>query len=127
VNASEAAGNKKGFRVYSSNGVLHILPKTGALLDSSITLAVKQGSLGELVARVIQLVNQRTGKKVLVGVAPGNMFRMAQLTAFDATNERAGDVLVRAMQTAAPSSKLSWQLLFDYTRDTYYLSIQIVE
>jgi hypothetical protein len=127
LEASEAAGNNKQFRVQSRDGVFHVLPKTGALLDTPLTFPAKDSALAEVVSGVVQLVGQSTGRKILVGAAPINLLRSAQLTGFGATNERAGDVLVRAMQTAAPGFKLSWQLLFDYARDTYYLSIQLVD
>lgn len=126
LRAGRAAGNTKEFRVISGKEVLHVVPASNAVLNSPVSLPSGDRTLGQMVSAILQQVSAETGEKVTVGAVPVNLFRQGKLPKFSADRESARDVLVRGFSLGAPTVKLSWQLLFDYSTETYYFSVSIV-
>jgi hypothetical protein len=126
LTASEAAGNTKSFRVVGGGGMLHIVPAKGGPFDASISIPEEPRTLEKFVSAVLQTVTEKTGERAVLATGPLNLLRAQMPAAVGANNERARDVLARGLRVATPSRKLSWQLLYDFSRHRYYLSLQFV-
>ena len=116
---SRTAGNTGDFRVERTAGGYHVVPvamkgKSGVMepyaspLDTSITVPHREERAFEAMTRLSQAITGRSGVTVWEGMIPTNLFLQRRLDV-GAENERARDVLWRALQSMSPS--LSWQLL----------------
>lgn len=118
VTRSRRAGNIGDFRVESAVNGYHVVPvqakdRKGAEepyespLESRITMESRDESAYAMISRFIDVVSQTSGQPVEAGVIPPRLHSI-RATA-DAQNDRARDVLWRALQSINPA--LSWQLL----------------
>jgi hypothetical protein len=133
---SNAAGNTGDFRVQRVSGGYHIVPvamvgKSGAMepyaspLESRITLTSQPEDGLEMMVRLTRAVSEQSGITVSSGVMPMNLMSRARLSV-SAKNERARDVLWRALQSISPN--LSYELLCGAgERGTCGLSIHPVQ
>jgi hypothetical protein len=116
----ETGGNAGGFRLVEGNGAFHVLPKINGVLDAPVTLGPGKRTLATLIAEMLASLSQTTGQTVLLATGPVNVLQQTSVD-IAASNERAGDVLSRAL--FASGRKLSWQLLYDFGPKRYYLNI----
>lgn len=116
---SNAAGNAGEFRVDWDPDGYHVVPvaikgKSGAMepyaspLDTRITLPNREETGLEMMFRMVKVITTRSGFTVKVGTIPMNRLNQARVTV-DAQNDRAREVLWRALQSISPD--LSWRLL----------------
>jgi hypothetical protein len=110
------------FQVIADEATLHVVPKTGSVLDVPITLTVETRPLWDVVATTLNLTAKASGQTVGLGSAPTNFFQ--RLVRVEAHHEPARIVLDRAL--LASGRKLSWRLFYDAGMAQYYLSIHFV-
>lgn len=125
VEEYQRSGHPGSYRVFLSTNVLHVLPRSEALLDTPITMSMVDRTLGDTIDTIVRLVQDVNGESVGVN-GPINLLRQRHAIV-GATNERAGDVLARCLIAAAPDRKISWRLLYDFSTHSYGLNIHFVD
>lgn len=115
------SGNGDEFELRRTGAVFHVVPTVSSdaigirtsrqsRLDVRVTVPQGERSVMALLQMIIAQVREQTGVHVTLGIVPQNA--LAQKTVrFSATNERAQDVLVRALATM--EANLSWRLQCD--------------
>ena len=111
------------FRVLRADGAFHVVPDDKSLLDARVTLNLADRPLAEAIGTVMQQVSSPTGEAVKFGTVPANL--MMKTLTIHATNERADDVLIRALMSTGRT--LSWRLLYDFGYQAFYLNIHLVK
>lgn len=96
-----------------------------SILDTPITVTAQKRNGVELVNAICAAISEASGTRVLLGGAPANLFVRYQ-TESGAKDQRARDFLTNELDRIARSAKLTWQLLYDAVRKTYYLNIRLV-
>lgn len=118
VTRSRRAGNIGDFRVELAVNGYHVVPVQAknpkgveepyeSPLESRITMEPRDESAYAMISRLIDVVSQASGQPVEAGVMPPRLHSIRATV--DARNDRARDVLWRALQSINPA--LSWQLL----------------
>jgi hypothetical protein len=118
VARSRRAGNIGDFRVESAVNGYHVVPaqaknRTGveepyeSPLESRITMESRDESAFAMISRFIDAVSEASGQPLEAGVMPPRLHSIP--VSVDARNDKARDVLWRALQSINPA--LSWQLL----------------
>ena len=118
VARSRRIGNIGDFRVESTVNGYHVVPvqaknRNGveepyeSPLESRITMESRDESAADMIRRFVGVVSQASGQPLVEGLMPGR-FHGIRVTV-DAQNDRARDVLWRALQSV--NAGLSWQLL----------------
>ena len=118
---SRGVDNTGDFRIDWVPGGYHVVPvalkgESGVMepyaspLETRITLPYQQEDGLEMMLRVAYAVTKTSGRAVNPGTMPMSGLGRAKV-AVGAQNERARDVLWRALQSISP--RLSWQLLCD--------------
>ena len=119
VTRSRRAGNIGDFRVESAVNGYHVVPVQAknregveepydSPLESRITMASRDESAYATIHRFIDVVAKASGQPVEAGLMPTNRLMQTRVT-IDGRNDKARDVLWRALQSIGP--ELSWQLL----------------
>lgn len=115
---SRRAANIGDFRVETAANGYHVVPVQAknhkgveepyeSPLESRITMESRDESAAGMIRRFLDVVSQASGQPVEEGLMPGRL-RTMRVTV-DARNDKARDVLWRALQSINPG--LSWQLL----------------
>jgi hypothetical protein len=118
VDRSRRAGNIGDFQVESALNGYHVVPVQArnrqgveepyqSPLESRITIESRDESAAGMIRRLLDVVSQVSGQTVEEGLMPGRLNAMR--VTVDAQNDKARDVLWRALQSINP--ELSWQLL----------------
>ena len=118
VARSRRAGNIGDFRVESTVNGYHVVPvqaknRNGveepyeSPLETRITMHSRDESAAEMIRRFVGIVSKASRQPLEEGLMPGQFHRIR--VTVDAQNDRARDVLWRALQSINPG--LSWQLL----------------
>jgi hypothetical protein len=123
LDAYERTNEAGVFRVAFDEPMFHVSPATGAPLDAAISIPAGTRSLDETVRIIRAAAAASTRARINLGTAPTNLMLQARVT-LEATNEPARDVLARGLMLTG--RKLSWQLLYDFGYDAYYLNIHTV-
>jgi hypothetical protein len=119
----ESSGSGPGaFRLISDNTALHVVPRSGSVLDVPVTIAPGTRPIIELVAMTMEQVGQAIGLKVGIATLPTNLLKRP--VTLEARQEPARVVLSRALLASGRS--LSWRLFYDVTMGQYYLGIHFV-
>ena len=131
---SRAAGNTGDYRAERVDGGYHVVPiaargKSGAmeayqsLLATPISMPARDESALEMISRLVETIAAASGRKLGPGMIPVNRFHQTRVRV-EARNERARDVLWRALQSI--DRQLSWQLLCGVGEDGCALNIHPV-
>lgn len=118
VTRSRRAGNIGDFQVEPAVNGYHVVPVQAknrkgveepyqSPLESRITMDSRDESAYAMISRLIDVVSQASGQPVEAGLIPPHLLRVGATV--DARNDKARDVLWRALQSINPG--LSWQLL----------------
>lgn len=118
VASSRRADNIGHFSVQSTVNGYHVVPVQGknrigieelyeSPLDSRITMASRDESAADMIRRFLEVVSKASGQTVEEGLMPGRLHTIR--VTVDAQNDKARDVLWRALQSINPG--LSWQML----------------
>ena len=118
VARSRRADNIGDFSVQSTVNGYHVVPvqaknRNGieepyeSPLDSRITMESRDESAADMIRRFLEVVSKASGQTVEEGLMPGRLHTIR--VTVDAQNDRARDVLWRALQSINPG--LSWQML----------------
>jgi len=110
------------FHIRASDGVLHVAP-TNALLDHPITVQSENVPLLQVGRLILDQVSASTHQSIKVGTIPLNIMKTP--VTVRAKNERAADVLVRALSMSR--QRLSWRLLYDYGYQSFYFNVHVVK
>jgi hypothetical protein len=116
---SVAVGNTGEFRIHRVPGGYHVVPvaskgKSGVMepdpspLDARVTLPYREEDGLEMISRLAHAITTSSGRTVTPGTMPMSGLARTRVTV-GSQNERARDVLWRALQSISP--RLSWQLL----------------
>ena len=118
VTRSRQAGNIGDFQVEPAVNGYHVVPvqartvkgveeRYESPLESRITMEPRDESAYEMVSRFVDVVSKASGQPVEPGLMPPRLHTIG--VTVDARNDKARDVLWRALQSINPT--LSWQLL----------------
>jgi hypothetical protein len=118
VARSRRAGNIGDFRLESTGNGYHVVPVQAknrrgveepyeSPLESRITMESREESAADMIRHFVDVVSKASGQPVEEGLMPGRLHGIR--VTVDAQNDRARDVLWRALQSINPG--LSWQLL----------------
>ena len=118
VSRSRRAGNIGDFEVQPAVNGYHVVPVRAknqkgfdepyaSPLESRITMESRDESAADMIHRFVDVVSRTSGQPVGVGLMPGRLHGMR--VKVDARNDKARDVLWRALQSIRP--ELSWQML----------------
>jgi hypothetical protein len=119
----ERSGSGPGaFQLVSGEAALHIVPRSGSVLNVPVTITPRTRPISEVVALTMQQVGRATGEKIGIATFPNNLFKRP--VTISANNEPAGVVLSRTL--AASGRELSWRLYYDVGMGQYYRGIHFV-
>jgi hypothetical protein len=118
VARSRQADNIGDFTVHATVNGYHVVPvqaknRNGieepyeSPLESRITMESRDESAAEMIRRFLDAVSTASGQRLEEGLMPGRLHTIRATV--DAQNDRARDVLWRALQSINPG--LSWQML----------------
>jgi hypothetical protein len=110
------------FQITADGGVLHVVPKSGSVLDAPLTFARESRQIVEVVSMALRLAGEAKGQKIGLATWPINLLQ--QPIEIEARHEPAIIILNRAL--ASSGRKLSWRLFYDAGMAQYYLSIHFV-
>jgi len=130
ISASEMAGNPGQFRVFESDGVLHIAPREkevsgpyslqAALLETEISIAEKDWNTLSVLEAFCKELTKNSGREVELGIIPINTF-VHHHGLYKATAMNARDFLSSLLSRVGDG--YSWQLFCDPSDRSYALNI----
>lgn len=147
IRAQSSRGEGGHFRVVQVGEVFHVVPTEvrdrngnwtaqSSILDVPISLPVEDRSEGAMVDAIAKAVSAEAHVKVYIGGGVGRgIFNPNRPQPYNlgADNERASDVLMRALVLLNDpksgtwiSQRLTWQLLYDSSDNAYFLNIAVV-
>lgn len=112
--------NPGRFYLQQDGEIFHVIPaqyrdssgrlvNMGSILDTPISFPEQERSMLKTLELIKNAVSQARGIKIIIGTVPSNLLHRKS-SRQGATNEKARDVLVRALK--ATNTKLSWQILY---------------
>jgi hypothetical protein len=130
MHVQSTRGEGGHFRVMQAGDVFHVLPtevrnRSGnwtvqpSILDVPISLSIEDRDEDGMLDAICKAVSVAAHTKVFLGAQLGGLGRRYRL---GADNERARDVLMRALMTI--NKKLTWQLFYGSSENMYALNIQ---
>lgn len=123
VHTFEQSGTGRGsFQLVGNSPALHVVPRSGSILDVSITIPGGTRPVADLVVTILSQVGDAAGARVGLATFPVNLFKRE--VAFEAQHEPAERTLTRLL--LATQRRLSWRLYYDVTMGQYYLGIHLV-
>ncbi len=97
------------FRLMQSPTLFHVVPATGSLLSTPVTLTMTQGSGTENIRAIVDSVSKVTGERIYTN----GRERLLQYTVVTlSTNSAPASDLLGQVLAGTPERRLSWKLLF---------------
>jgi hypothetical protein len=120
LDAHTERNNPGRFRLQQEGEIFHVIPaqyrdssgrlvNTGSILDAPISFPEQERSVLKTLELIKNAVSQARGIKIEFGTVPANLLNRTS-SRQGATNEKARDVLVRALK--ATNTKLSWWIFY---------------
>lgn len=110
------------FQLMSGGLALHVVPKSGSVLDVPVTIAPGTPRILDVITTTLKQVSEASGRKIGIGTGP---FRLLNgRIELEAHQEPAYALLDRAL--LASGRTLSWRLFYSVTTGQYYFNVHVV-
>lgn len=134
LDAHAERNNPGRFRLQQEGEIFHVIPAqyrnssgrlvdVGSILDTPISFPEQERSVLKTLELIKNAVGKARGIKIIIGAVPSNLLHKTS-SRQGATNEKARDVLVRALK--ATNTKLSWWIFYGPGWKWYTLNVHWV-
>jgi len=134
IRAYDVVGYGGAFEVKEDGGLYHIVPRSlrdqhgvavkhSSILDTCISLPLRDRTLYETVVDVLRAVSSVAGVQIWSGLFPQNLFLQAKVRV-GGSDRPARDLLLEAF--AASKRALSWQIFYGSGSRPYAFNVHVV-